>query len=678
MFRSFWIYIRRQADLEKSRWPLWFPVLFGCGIGIYFMLPFEPSKWITLGIMEFLIVAALLFKSNPIILRIIGVSAILVSGFGWVQLRAIYLSSEIYMINETKTYVQGQIQEIDYNQNGKMRFVLGKIKNFDEQDILGRFRITLRQKDNDFMVGQCVEMVAKIMPPPQSQIVQGFQFDRNSFFKNISGNGFALTHAYKTDCKDATSLSDNLREKIRNWRKSIVNRIYKILGGDDAAVVAAIVAGEQSGISKKCIEAYRNSGLAHFLSISGLHMSLISGLMFFFVRLIMAFIPNLALRFDSKKIAVGFAFVMSSVYLLISGAGVPVQRAFIMTTIVLMGVLFNRKAVSMYSVAWAAFGVLLITPEALVGASFQMSFAAVIALIAFYEKFANKLSNWLKDKNDSVFMKGLKILTVYLLGIVIADLVASVATLPFAVYHFNRIAIYTTVANLLSGPIIGLLIMPFTLFALIFMPLGLERCFLEVVGWGVNWLNNITLWVSSWDSASIQILSPPLWGFILIVFGGLWLCIWERNWRWWGSALIVLGALSVCDVQLPDVLISDDGKVIALKGNDNNMVILPSRGNNFIKHFWMEKTASKPISDKYKQELKKIMSGKDIKSDWLELVCKNDFCIYKDVVKIDPKGHVWVDNALIDNKNGALAIYLYPGLRIVNIKDYVGNRLWHK
>lgn len=670
--------MRHQADLERERWPLWFPILFACGIGIYFVLPTEPSKWLTLGIIEALILLSIIFKHHHKVLKFIGIFSILVFGFSWVQLRSIYVSSQIHQVPEAKLYLNGQIQNIDYNSNGKVRILLDEIKNFEGDNILGRFSITLRSKQDNLRVGQCVELVAQLMPPPSTQIISGYQIDRNTFFKRISGNGYSLTQLYETECKTNDNLSSKFQNYINNTRKSIVKHIHTILKGDVASVVSAIVAGEQGGIRKKCIEDYRNSGLAHFLSISGLHMSLITGLMFFFVRFIMALIPSLSLRFDSKKTSVGFAFLISFIYLLISGAGIPVQRAFIMTTIVLIGILFNRRAISMTSIAWAGFLVLLITPEALIGASFQMSFAAVIALIAFYEKFASPLSKWLNVQKDSLFIKLSKIVITYILGIIIADLIASIATLPFAIYHFNRIAVYTSLANLLAGPIIGLVIMPFTLFSLLMMPLGLDTYFLKVVGFGVSLVNDITSLISGWEGSSLQVLSPPLWGFMLIVFGGLWMCIWERKWRWWGGLFVIIGMLSITTVHRPDILISANNEVIALKDNNDNMVILPSHGNRFTKHIWMQKTASISLSQHQKKELKKLLSGKELKLKWIDLECEPSYCTYKNIVKIYKDKRISINDKFIPSAEYGASIYLSPNVKVETVRGDVGYRLWHQ
>ena len=671
--------MRRQADLEPERRKLWLPVFFGIGIGLYYLLPQEPSKWLTLGVIEGSILAAIILRYRPKMLKILLVLGFVIGGFGWVQVRSIYIASQMGEVPEQKLYLKGNILKVDHSQKGKLRLTMDNLFDFDDKEIKGRFRITLRQKEGSYHAGQCVEMVATLLPRAKAQLPQGYQFDRKNFYNGLSGSGYAESRAFVVDCKDKLSFENRLKIKIDNWRQKIISKVDSVLPTEEASIVGAILAGEQGAISEEQIKHYRDSGLAHFLSISGLHMSMIAGLMFFFIRLLLALYPPLALRYNSKKIAAIFAIIISTVYLLISGAAIPAQRAFIMTLIVLLGVLFNRRAISMYTIAWAAFIVLLITPEALIGASFQMSFAAVIGLIAFYENNASRLAKWFKKDKSSLLMTFAKSMVVYLVGIIIADLVASVAVLPFEIYHFNQISVYSLLANLAAGPIIGFIIMPFTLFSLLLMPIGLEIYSLQVVGFGVGLVNEITAYVSNMEGAIVDVLSIPLWGLILVVFGGLWLCLWEKGWRWLGLISIIIGSLSMVNLNKPEMLVNEDGKVIAIKDNYNNMVILPSRGKVFTKQLWLEKTASQTLPKNKKILLKKIYQGKAIAPKWLDLSCNRESCLYKHRIKIVKNKEIRIDNRKLDlTGSGGVAIYLDKTAKIKSVRGYIGDRLWNK
>ncbi len=670
-----WYEFREQIFAGRNRWGLWLPVMFACGIAVYFSLPTEPSKWVTVAIIEILILLAIVFRHRMTVLYVLIVPAMMMLGFAVIQMRTIYLAAQQFPVPEDKLYLSGCVEHLDYNSRGNQRMILDDLHDFDGKKVGGKFRISSRFRTDNLRSGQCVELVAKLMPRPQAVLPEGYQFNRKSFYLGLSGSGYAESTVLPIECPQTTNWSDRFRFGIDALRQSVVNHIKKVLPADEASVAAAIIAGEQGGIKSSLIQNYRDSGLAHFLSISGLHMSMIAGLMFFFIRLLTAMFSSVALRYDGKKIAAVSAMIISAVYLLISGAAVPAQRAFIMTFIVLLGILFDRRAISMQTIAWAAFIILLVSPEALVGASFQMSFAAVVALVAFYERYAGALRNFIGGKRLGV----VKIVVVYVVGILVSDLVASFATLPFAIYHFNRVALYTTVANLLAGPIIGLLIMPFTLLSLLLMPLGLDVWSLQIVGMGIAWVNDVTAWVSHFPQAGYPVLSMPVWGLTLIVFGGLWLVIWQTSFRHWGWGAIAFGFAGLLLVKAPDVLVNWDGSMVAVKDNSGNLVVLPSRGNRFTTEVWLSKTASHELTDVQKENLKEIYRGERDYPEWLALHCDDKKCVYRDIVVFDKRGGIevnYTDISLTDS--GGLAIYLTKeGYEMKTVRDYVGQRLWN-
>lgn len=678
-----WHYLEEQFLGEQNRWFLWMPVLFAIGIGAYFVLPQEISPWWTLGIIESLIVLAVLFRRRIFALVLLMIVAVVVLGFTNIQLKALYLSENPQVMAPEKTYLSGKISAIDYNYRGNQRLLLTDTTNFEKDRNFGSLKVSVRSKETGLHVGQCVEMAVSIMPLAKAAMVGGYQFDRKAYFDGLSGNGYALSQALPIECEIPTSWSQNFKFGIDKLRNKIIAHIREVLPPDQASITAAIIAGEQGVIRKEVIQNYRDSGLAHFLSISGLHMSMIAGLMFFLVRLIVAFIPALAVRYDSKKLAAVFAILISIFYLLISGAQIPAQRAFIMNFIVVLGILLGRRAISMKTISWAGLFVLILTPQALVGASFQMSFAAVVALIAFYEKYAGNLQRFLngnKNAEQSFVIKFIKIIWVYIIGIMVSDLVASLATMPFAIYHFNKIAVYTTLTNLLAGPIIGLIIMPFVLLSLLLMPLGLDYWPLKITGWGVEQINHITAYVSSLQGAGYQVVSMPLWGLLTIVFGALWLCIWNKSWRKLGWIGVVIGTLSVFSVKTPDVLINEDASAVAFKDNMGELVIMPSRGNYFSKKIWLEKTANNKLSAKQNKLLKQIYKGEAVDANWLDLKCDNYSCIYKNVVKYYKDKRFDIAGKAIDiPQTLGVSVYLDGAKQeIITVRDYIGNRYWNK
>ncbi|MDR1694289.1 MAG: ComEC family competence protein [Lactobacillaceae bacterium] len=672
--------LKETFFLERFRWFIWSPVLFAAGIGIYFALPFEISKWIVLFLLELLLTLAFVYRANYGRLFVLYNVFIIVLGFAVACLQAYYLSKKIYDAPSGMVYITARITNLEHNYRGRQRIDVEDVHNFDKEHIKGRYRLTLMLPNSAIKVGDCIEAVVDISSSDKPAIVGGYQYHRQLFFDGISGVGYIPSRALVLDdCKSPNIISDF----IGNLRQSISKRIFKVLPSDQASIVTAISTGDRGRIKPEIRENYRDSGLAHFLSISGLHITMITGLMFFFIRLITASIPLIATRVDSKKISAFAALLMSIVYLMVSGADIPAQRAFVMTTIVLLGILLDRTAISMRILAIAAFIVLLVSPQSLIGPSFQMSFSAVVALVAFYERYAGGISKFLKGDNystSSYMLRFLKICWVYIIGIMLTDLVASITTSVFAVYHFNRIAVYTTFGNMLSGPIIGFIIMPFLLLSLILMPIGLDWLPLKITGFGAGLVNDITKDVASLPNASVQVLSFPTWSILLMVLGGLWVCVWQQKWRTWGWVLIFVGFLGIFSVSNPDIIVNDGASVVAVKDNNGNMIILPSKGNNSLKKLWREKTASENVSKKEYKLLKDIYYNGEVDKDWVDLKCGKKYCDYKARVRIYKSGRLYD----IEKKKNFLVpsggnIRIRSGLlEIETIDEYVGNRIYSK
>lgn len=506
-------------------------------------------------------------------------------------------------------------------------------------------------------------------------LINSYQFNRQQFFQGIKATGYSDVSVHSFNCSEIGVKSGFMLPLIERWRQNIVKTIEQILPPQTAGIASAIIAGERDRISQQQNTEYRDAGLAHFLAISGLHMGMIAGLTFFIFRWLLAWFPKIALCWNTKKIAAVIAIIMSFVYLIISGGQVSAQRAFIMTSLVLLGIVFGRRAISMRMIAWAALILLIFEPEVIISAGFQMSFAAVIMLVAFYEKYSGKL-HVQQNSHQHFLARIFKIVFFYLIGIVVADLIASMATLPFVIYHFNRISLYSSLANLLAGPIIALWIMPTILISLCLIPLGLEKYILLLAGQGIDIVNQITTYVSHLSYASYRVISMPSWGLFLIVCGGLWLALWQSKWRYWGGMVIILGFLSILTVKIPDLIIDEGAKTFAIKDNNGQMVILPNRGNYFTKQMWQEKLALLPLSDADQKRLKAIYHGKITDNDFLSLRCDRNECRYKSRIIMSKRGGLKLDGKSL-SYNCALSVYdLETDPFIKTVQEEIGYRYW--
>ena len=296
-------------------------------------------------------------------------------------------------------------------------------------------------------------------------------------------------------------------------RGRINDRIRAALPGETGEIAAALITGARGGISEETNQAMRDSGLFHVLSISGLHMAIMAGTVFWLLRTLLASVPALALRFAIKKWAAAGALATASFYLALSGAAVPTVRAFLMMSIMLVAVTLDRPAITMRNVALAALLILVVAPESLFDPSFEMSFAAVIALVALYEWLSGRARPSLGD--ISPVWRGLRKVWVLFAGAALTTLAASIAIAPFAVYHFHRMTHYGLLANLLAAPLVSLLIMPMALISLILMPFGLEALPLAAMGVGIEAMVAIGEWVARLPGA-VSVL-PAISGTALLL-----------------------------------------------------------------------------------------------------------------------------------------------------------------
>ena len=325
------------------------------------------------------------------------------------------------------------------------------------------------------------------------------------------------------------------RWDIRAWsvierlRHGIGPRITAVLPGQTGAIANALITGARGGISEATNSAFRDSGLMHILAISGLHMAIMAGSVFYLVRLLLAAMPALALLYPIKKWAAVAAMLGALAYLLISGSSFATVRSAIMISIMFIAVLLDRPALALRNVVLAALLILIAFPESLFDVGFQMSFAAVLALICVYEE-ARKSRVWsLLPERPSAW------LLLFVGGIIATTLIASTAVAPFAAYHFHKSQQYAVLANLIAIPICNFIVMPAALASLLAMPLGLEAAPLRVMGWGIDGMLWTAERVASLPGAVLHIPAMPTPAFLAIIGGGLWLALWQTRWRVLGA-----------------------------------------------------------------------------------------------------------------------------------------------
>jgi competence protein ComEC len=326
------------------------------------------------------------------------------------------------------------------------------------------------------------------------------------------------------------------------------------------------------------------SSLAHVLSISGYHMAVVAGVVFFVIRALLALIPGLASPHPIKKWAALAALAAATFYLLLSGAEVATQRSYYMIGIVLLAVLVDRTAVTFRTLAVAAIAVLLLAPEAIVHPSFQMSFAATLALVAGYHHglpFA-------KPNADTSFGARMALWGVReVLSLIFASLLAGLATTPYAAFHFHRMAPYGVLANLLAMPVVSAWVMPAGMLALLAMPFGFDDFFWRLMGEGLQWMIDVALWVANLPGAVGRVTAFGPGALLLITAGLLVVCLLRTPLRWVGGILLALGIVWAARTPVPDVLVAQGADVVGVRVAGGNFSIIKKGGNSFAAREWL-------------------------------------------------------------------------------------------
>src|SRR5688572_4927891 len=353
-----------EEEMDCGRGALWLPVLFGAGILVYFGLPTEPSGLLTTIAPTALIAGAIATRHRAVPFRLLVALAAVAAGLGWMKLRTELVAAPIAPAAYTGE-LAGWIDELERLGPRETRIVVRvqSAEGLEAEARPGRVRISVRGQFDNARVGDGIAGLVALQPPAAPVIPGGYDFGRELFYRGIGGSGFSYGPPDRADV-GAAPFSIRWRVPIENLRLAIGQRIEAALPGDTGQIANALITGDRGGISDEMNEAYRVSGLAHILSISGLHMALVAGFVFAILRGGLALIPILALRHPIKKWAAGGTLVVSTIYLLLSGADIAAQRSFIMLAVMMVAILLDRRALSIRNIAIAALVVLLLTPEA--------------------------------------------------------------------------------------------------------------------------------------------------------------------------------------------------------------------------------------------------------------------------------------------------------------------------
>jgi len=563
---------------DVKRLALWTPVAIGLGAGLYFGLKTEPEAAAgVFALAASAAAAAWSARARPFALALFFAAL----GFSAADWRAARVAAPVLERELSIRPVVGRLTRVEEGKSARRLIIeLQSIRGLDADKLPERARVTWRGEDMLAAPGDMVKLRAGLRPPPPPAAPGDFDFARRLYFQRIGAVGFAVSAP--APVVGAGASARGWASMIETMRASVFRRITNAATGQGGAIVAAIVTGKRDAVSENSRQALRDAGLAHLLAISGLHMGLAMGSVFFGLRAGLALLPPLALRFPIKKWAALAALFCGGFYLILSGSGWSARRAFITAAVMFAAILIDRRAISLRNIAIAATIILLTTPEALIHAGFQMSFAAATALVAAYEWASARV-----DPNRSFAWPALG--RRYATGIAATDVITSLATAPFALYHFNRAALYSLPANLLAWPLMAFWVIPTAVVALALSPLGWDAWAWRFAAAGVDWVLVVGGAVSSWPGAVALTPQWPLGALLALTFGGLFLCLARSPLRLAGLMSIPIAYFLTHGATPPDIFVAASGRnagVVA--AGEGALYIYTRRRDRFSAGAWRE------------------------------------------------------------------------------------------
>lgn len=558
------------------RWVLWSPVAMGAGAGAYFALRTEPALWqafaLAAGLAGLWGLAAWRGASR-ILMLIATLAAIGGGGFLLAKLRTQAVAGPVLGVSRPYE-VEAWVVDMASPGTSGQRLILApvRIEGVAPEMTPGRIRVTLADGPTPLSTpapGTAVRLNAVLGPPPPPASPGAYDFARDAWFDGIGAVGFSREMP-ETISITRPAWRLGLILAINEARWALARKIVAATPAGAQGLAAAMTTGHEAWLDPDAETALRNSGLAHIISISGVHMAIVGGAAFFGARALIALWPWFALRFPGKKIAAVVGLLAVGGYLIVSGAPAPAQRAAIVTATAFVAILFDRRAITLHALALSALVIIAMQPEAVTAPGFQMSYAATAALVALFEAWPRRV----KEINTPWPITAVQRAGAWLLLSLGASLVAGLATGPFALQHFNRVSTYGLAANLLSEPVSSFLIMPALALGAALQSMGLGGPFLWLAGQGIGLLNGVARFFADLPGATVLVASAPAVALPVSLFGVFFLCLWKGKMRWIGLPLALAVNLWPRPAP-PDVWIASDGSAAAIRVGRTALALRP-------------------------------------------------------------------------------------------------------
>jgi len=572
-----------RAEAGPGRLLLWMPVAFGAGIALYFAAEREPVASVVTVAAAVLCVLAFLARRHPIFPLAMMLAA-LAAGFAIATLKTARVAHGVLARPMFSVAMKGFVETREARERTD-RFVLRveemeTLKGFSR---LERVRLSVK-KGTAPAVGSFIELKARLLPPLSPLRPGSYDFGRDMYFQGIGASGFAMGAIKTIEAPRSGGAYLRYAATMQGMRDAIDARIRSVLSGDSRAIATALLTGRRDAISTPVNDAMFISGLGHVLSISGYHMAVVAGVVFFAVRALLALFPALTVTFPIKKWSAAAAFAAALFYLLLSGAEVATQRSFFMTAVVLIAVMVDRRAITFRTLAVAAMIVLVIAPESLVHPSFQMSFAATLGLVALVQL---GMPNLFASPDNSRVARAALWGGREVAMLALASLVAGLATMPYAAFHFHRVTPYGVLANLAAMPVISALVMPAGLLGLLAMPFGFDGVFWRLMDVGIGWMIAVSQWVAALPGAIGRLAAFGTGPLAAMSLGLIVLALLRTPLRWAGAGLAVIATTWALATPQPDILVAADGHAVGVRGKDGRLRLMRTAKDTFLSREWL-------------------------------------------------------------------------------------------
>lgn len=569
-----------RRGLDERRGFVVLPFLAIVGLIAEAGLPLEPPPALLALVLSVVVLGLVLSLRSLMRMRVAVALAAVWVGFCLLPLHGLLFGTQM-LVRPAYGIYQARVDEILSETDSEKRAVISAISPVgDSRELPVRRARVVIKAGPDLSPGDLIEAAFRFAPVPGPIYPGGFDTQFHAYFDGIGTYGNSTKPPVIFEAGRETT-PEHIVDSVR---RGISVRIDASLAQPAAGIARAIINGDQSAVTDDAREAMSTAGIAHVLSVSGLHLTIVAGGVFWVIRLLLSGWEGLATRASVKRLAAVAGIAAAVFYFAISGGNVAAFRSTLMILLVFGAVLFGRRALTMRNVAIAAIVVIATDPASVFRPSFQLSFAAVVALVGAYENFR---SERLRDANLVAHAWA------YGKGIVFTSFVAGASTLVFSVYHFQQTSPLGVLGNLLSLPLVGFVMMPAALVAVLAMPFGLEGPFLAAMGWSIDRMLDLARLVAGW---STHLTASPLLTPLALIIGLValcWFAFFRDIWRLAGPLLamplIVLFAVD----RPPDVLIADTTQAMVVRG-PTGLELADGKPKSFALDVWRE-TYAEPI-----------------------------------------------------------------------------------